>query len=230
MVFFDMTDLDDDNDGILDAVESPECFYKDSEWHFGNRPDITVTSGLAMTSPQNQPQKLVDGKNSGVSYDVRFVATTTVGSGQEVYKFNMNIPVKLSKITLGYTGIYSQFNDGTKLILRGSNDGTTWTNLTAQVTYDATINSVSATETSIIYPYPATTQYATSANIFSVTQNAAKYQYYDIFWSSGGGINATGYANEVYFDVSSDYNTIVIIIYIKQIWNTIIICIQTSIQ
>ncbi|MCX6228524.1 MAG: hypothetical protein NTV75_05020, partial [Bacteroidia bacterium] len=204
-------DLDDDNDGILDAVESPDCYYTANEWHFGNRPDITVTSGLVMTSPQNQPQKLVDGKNSGVSYDVRFVATTTVGSGQEVYKFNMNIPVKLSKITLGYTGIYSQFNDGTKLILRGSNDGSTWTNLsgtsgTPEVIYDATINTSSATETSTIYPYPATTQYGTSANIFSVTQNAAKYQYYDIFWSSAGGINATGYANEVYFDVASDYN------------------------
>jgi hypothetical protein len=76
---------------------------------------------------------------------------------------------------------------------------------TAEVAYDATINTSSATETSTIYPYPATTQYATSANIFSVTQNAAKYQYYDIFWSSGGGINNTGYANEVYFDVTSDY-------------------------
>jgi hypothetical protein len=122
----------------------------------------------------------------------------------------MNIPVKLSKILLGYTGIYSHFNDGTKLILRGSTDGTTWTNLsgtsgTPEVSYDATINANSGTETSTIYPYPATNQYATSANIFSVTQNAAKYQYYDIFWSSGGGINNTGYANEVYFDVASDY-------------------------
>jgi hypothetical protein len=104
-----------------------------------------------------------------------------LGSGKEVYRFNMNIPVKLSKILLGYTGIYSHFNDNTKLILRGSNDGSNWTNLSAEVTYDATINSNSATETSIIYPYPATTQYATSANIFTVTQNAAKYQYYDIF-------------------------------------------------
>ncbi|MCE2705437.1 MAG: discoidin domain-containing protein, partial [Terrimonas sp.] len=162
-----------------------------------------------MTSPQNQPQKLVDGKNSGVSYDVRMETTTATvnarGSGRQVYQFNMNIPVKLTKILLGYTGIYSHFNNDTKLILRGSNDGISWTNLSAEVTYDATINSNSATETSTIYPYPATTQYATSANIFTVTQNAAKYQYYDIFWSNGGGINNTGYANEVYFDVASDY-------------------------
>jgi hypothetical protein len=191
----DDTDLDDDNDGILDAVESPDCFYSDNDWHYGNRSDIKVTSGLTMTSPQNQPQKLVDGKNSGVSYDVRMETTTTTvnarGSGRQVYQFNMNIPVKLTKILLGYTGIYSHFNNDTKLILRGSNDGISWTNLSAEVTYDATINSNSATETSTIYPYPATTQYATSANIFTVTQNAAKYQYYDIFWSNGGGINNT---------------------------------------
>ncbi len=210
----DNTDLDDDNDGILDAVESPNCFYTANDWHFGNRSSIIVTSPLSMTSPQNNPQKLVDGKNSGVSYDVRMESTTTLinalGTGKEVYKFNMQIPVKLSKVYLGYTGVYSHFNDGTKLILRGSNDGTNWTNLsgtsgTPAVTYDATINTNSATETATISPYPATTQYATSANIFSVTQNAAKYQYYDIFWSSGGGINNTGYANEIYFDVATDY-------------------------
>ena len=74
----DNVDLDDDNDGILDAVESPDCFYTEDNWHFGSRPDITVTSGLSMTSPQNQPQKLVDGKNSGVSYDVRMETTTSL--------------------------------------------------------------------------------------------------------------------------------------------------------
>ena len=205
----DNTDLDDDNDGILDAVESSDCFFSENDWYFGNRPDIIVTSGLSMTSPQNQPQKLVDGKNSGVSYDVRMETTTAtvnaLGTGRQVYQFNMNIPVKLTKILLGYTGVSTHFNNGTKLILRGSNDGISWTNLSAEVTYDATINSVSATETSTINPYPATTQYATSANIFTVTQNAAKYQYYDIYWASGGGINNAGYANEVYFDVASDY-------------------------
>ena len=213
----DDTDLDDDNDGILDAVESPNCFYSANDWHYGKRSDIIVSSGMNMVSPQNQPQKLVDGKNTGVSYDVRMETTSStlnaLGSGRQVYMFNMNIPVKLSKVYLGYTGVYSHFNAGTKLILRGSNDGVNWTFLsgsgtstsTAEVAYDATIDANSATETSTIYPYPATTLYATSANIFSVTQNAAKYQYYDIFWSSGGGINMTGYANEVYFDVASDY-------------------------
>ncbi len=198
-------DIDDDNDGILDNVESPDCFYTENDWHFGNRPEITVTSGLAMTSPQNQTPKLVDGKNSGVSYDVRFVATTAVGTGQQVYKFAMGVPVKLAKVTLSYTGTASQFNAGTKLIIRGSNDGTTWTNLSPEVTYDATVDANNATETSTIFPYPATTQYATSGNIFTVSQNANKYLYYDIFWSSGGGVNANGYANEVYFDVASGY-------------------------
>jgi hypothetical protein len=137
-------DFDDDNDGILDAVESPDCFYTADNWHFGNRPGITVTTGLTMVSPQNNPQKLVDGSNSPTSYDVRMVTTTAsvnaVGSGRQVYMFNMGIPVKLSKILLGYVNVFTQFDVGTKLILRGSNNGTTWTNLsgtstTPEVTY-----------------------------------------------------------------------------------------------
>ncbi|WP_395806169.1 hypothetical protein, partial [Daejeonella sp.] len=210
----DAIDLDDDNDGILDDVESPNCFYTENEWHYGKRPEIEVTTGLTMVSPQNNPQKLVDGVNSQTSYDVRMVTTTAtvnaLGSGVSVYKFNLKTPVKLSKILLGYTGIYTHFNDGTKLILRGSNDGITWTNLsgtstTPEVSYDATINATAGIETSQIFPYPNTTLYSENANVFTVTQNQAKYQYYEIFWASGGGINTNGYANEVYFDVTSDY-------------------------
>jgi hypothetical protein len=97
----DDIDLDDDNDGILDAVESSDCFYTSSEWRSGNRSDIIVTSPLTMVSPQNNPQKLVDGFNYGTSYDVRFASTSgsvnAVGSGVQVYKFDMKIPVKLSK-------------------------------------------------------------------------------------------------------------------------------------
>jgi hypothetical protein len=211
----DNIDFDDDNDGILDAVESPDCFYTTNEWKYGARSDIKVTSPLSMVSPQNQPQKLVDGFNYGTSYDVRFLATTAsvnaLGSGREVYKFDMNIPVKISKVYLGYANTSTQFSASTVLSLRGSNDGLTWTNLsgtsvTPGVTYDATIDANSATETSTISPYPNTTLYSKNANVFSVTQNAAKYQYYDIYWVSGGAISVNGYANEVYFDVASDYN------------------------
>ncbi len=206
----DNTDLDDDNDGILDAVESSDCFYTSSEWRSGNRSDIIVTSPLTMVSPQNNPQKLVDGFNYGTSYDVRFASTSgsvnAVGSGVQVYKFDMKIPVKLSKVYLGYTSTATQFSGTPILSLRGSNDGITWTNLNTGASYDATISANSATETTSISPYPNTTLYSTSANIFSVSQNAAKYQFYDIYWVSGGGISVNGYANEVYFDVATDYN------------------------
>jgi hypothetical protein len=156
----------------------------------------------------------VDGVNSPTSYDVRMATTTTtvnaLGSGVSVYKFDLKVPVALSKILVGYTGIQTHFNDGTKLILRGSNNGTSWVNLSGTsavpaVTYDATINATAGIETSQIFPYPNTNQYSENANVFTVTQNQARYRYYEIFWSSGGAINFAGYANEVYFDVANNY-------------------------
>jgi hypothetical protein len=73
----DTVDLDDDNDGILDAVESPTCFYASNDWYVGPRPNITVTTPLSMAIGQNFPQKLVDGFNAVTNYDVRFETTTS---------------------------------------------------------------------------------------------------------------------------------------------------------
>jgi hypothetical protein len=39
-----------------------------------------------------------------------------------------------------------------------------------------------------------------------VTKNSGKYRYYRIYWTNGGGINANGYSNEVYFELPSNYN------------------------
>jgi hypothetical protein len=191
----DYYDLDDDNDGILDAAESPACFSTASEWYYGNRPTIKVTSGMTMFSAttDNNPQLLVDGTNKSTSYDVRFAATTAsvnaVGAGRPLLQFNMGSPVKLSKILLGYTSSSTPFAAGTRIVVRGSMDGVSWTNLSGETTYDATVNGTAGIETSSIIPYPATSQYSTYANIFSVTQNAGRYIYYDIFWVGGGSIS-----------------------------------------
>jgi len=203
----DNIDLDDDNDGILDAIESPQCFYTENDYYFGPRPDFLISTELTMVAAQSSPNNLVDGFYASTNYDVRFETTTltlnALGSGKEIYRFNLQTPVKLEKIYLAYANSNTSFAANTNLILRGSNDGTTWINLSAATTYDNLINSVSATETSSIPGSPQVIY----ANIFSVTQNAAKYQYYDIFWSSGGGISNAGYANEVFFDVAADFNS-----------------------
>ena len=187
-------DIDDDNDGILDAVESPNCFYSSNNWLQGARPDILITSQLALTAGQNFPNRLVDGNNGAGNYDVRFVGATT-GTPKEVFKFEMPTPIALNKIYLGYTSNATVFGTGTGITLKGSNDNTTWTNLSAQVNY------ITTTTVGAIPGIPG----FLTANEFTVTQNAGKYKYYALVWTGGGSITNAGYVNEAYFKTDASY-------------------------
>jgi hypothetical protein len=190
----DTDDIDDDNDGIIDAVESPTCFYTSADWLQGVRSQIVVTTQLAMTASQDFPNRLVNGTNSATNYDVRFVGATT-GAPKEIFKFEMPTPVALNKIYLGYTSTATVFGAGTGITLRGSNDNTTWTNLSAQVNY---------TTTTTVATIPGVAGFVT-ANEFTVTQNANKYKYYALVWTGGGSITNAGYVNEAYFQTATSY-------------------------
>ncbi|KAI9549349.1 hypothetical protein GHT06_003715 [Daphnia sinensis] len=195
---FDQEDLDDDNDGILDEVESPSCFYTKNDWYMGNRSEITVTTELAMEAANSAPFKLVDGLNLGGSGAVRFLGSTA--AAKQVYAFNMNIPVQLNKIILSYTSTATHFLAGTNIVLRGSNDGVIWTDLSVPTVYS---NTTATNGVTTIPPFVG----VNNANVFTVTQNAAKYKHYAIYWTSGGGINASGgVANEVHFETAATYN------------------------
>jgi gliding motility-associated-like protein len=187
----DIVDIDDDNDGILDAVESPACFYTSSEWLAGSRSSITATTSLAMNATYKKLDLLVDGDNGTAvaNYAVLFNASTT--AAQTVYAFKMPTPVELKRIYLGYINTNTHFNANTLLRLEGSSDNLSWTALSAN-TYGS-VTSVPGVSGTV------------NANTFTVTQNSGKYQYYRIYWVSGGGINATGYSNEVYFETLPSY-------------------------
>uniref|UniRef100_UPI0040481754 tandem-95 repeat protein n=1 Tax=Algoriphagus sp. TaxID=1872435 RepID=UPI0040481754 len=186
----DVADIDDDNDGILDAIESPSCFYTSKDWLSGNRSAITVSTTLAMNATYGSPYKLVDGNNgtAAANYAVNFIASTT--AGQTVYAFKMPVPVELKTIFLRYINANTHFNTGTVLRLEGSNDNTSWT----------TLGNGYAAATSV----PGLVGSLT-ANTFSVTQNSGKYLFYRVYWVSGGGVNANGTSNEVYFETYSTY-------------------------
>ncbi len=186
----DVIDLDDDNDGVVDAVESPTCFYSKEDWLSGNRSDITVSTTLAMNATYGSPYKLVDGDNgtAAANYAVNFIASTT--AGQTVYAFKMPVPVELKTIYLGYINANTHFNTGTVLRLEGSNDNVSWTTLGNGYGASTSVPGLAGSLT---------------ANTFSVTQNSGKYLFYRIYWVSGGGVNATAYSNEVYFETYSTY-------------------------
>jgi hypothetical protein len=98
--------------------------------------------------------------------------------------------VELKTIYLGYINANTHFNANTVLRLEGSNDNTSWTTLGNGYNFVTAVPGVIGT---------------INANTFTVTQNSGKYLYYRIFWVSGGGINNTGYANEVYFETPPTY-------------------------
>jgi gliding motility-associated-like protein len=186
----DVVDIDDDNDGILDAIESPNCYYTRSEWLAGNRSGFTVSTTLAMNATYRAPSELVDGDNgtAAANYAVNFNASTT--AAQTVYAFKMPVPVELKTIYLGYVNASTHFNANTVLRLEGSNNNTSWTTLGNAYGAVTTVPGVTGT---------------INANSFAVTQNSGKYLYYRIYWVSGGGVNAAAYSNEVYFETYSNY-------------------------
>jgi hypothetical protein len=50
----DLLDIDDDNDGILDATESPSCYYLANEFENGDRTEfVEVTTALSMNATYN---------------------------------------------------------------------------------------------------------------------------------------------------------------------------------
>jgi hypothetical protein len=185
----DIDDIDDDNDGSLDAVESPNCFYKATDWFSGNRSQIKASSSLTMNTTYNLLGKLADGDNgtAASSYGVVFAATTTAPAS--VYAFDMSVPVEITKLYLGYVNTNTHFNASTFLKLQGSNDASIWTNLSDSLAYSTTVTTNGVTS---IFGLSGTI----NANVFPVTKNTGKYRYYRIYWTNGGGINVNGYSNE----------------------------------
>lgn len=197
-----INDIDADNDGILNAIESPECFYTSSEWFSGDRTDIQVTTGLSMNATYNAPNELVDGNNgnASTSYAVRFTASAVGLSPVTVYQFEMPDSVQLDTVFLGYINTSTHFAANTVLKLQGSQDGSSWTDLNNGLTYSTT----TATNGVTTVPGVSGTH---NSNYFPVTQNAGKYKYYRIYWTGGGSITATGISNEAYFSTNTNYVT-----------------------
>ncbi|MFN5055689.1 MAG: hypothetical protein ACK5EP_06520, partial [Bacteroidota bacterium] len=194
----DLLDLDDDNDGVIDAVESPSCFYSASEFSSGNRSStgIIITSDLQISPSYNTPSKLLDGDVAigSAQYAVQFITNNTIDE-KTVYKFEFPISIEISKIVLRFVNTNSPFNVGSVLKLQGSNNNTTWTDLNIASIFDATTNN------SIESPFSTD---AIPNEVFSVTQNAGKYKFYRVYALSGG-INPNGIANEAYFQLPSSY-------------------------
>jgi len=184
----DIVDIDDDNDGILDANESPLCFFSDDELGIngGNRIFlIEVASDLTINAAANVLTNTVDASTTTVT---RFTNAQSV-TDKNIISFKFRIPVELDELVLNYANTSSIFNstntavNETNVIVQGSNDASFWVNLALPKTVGRTAETG-------------------NVNTFPITQNAAQYQYYRLLGTSGNTYS-TGQINNATFNVTN---------------------------
>ncbi|MBK7468395.1 MAG: DUF4347 domain-containing protein [Saprospiraceae bacterium] len=177
----DYTDLDDDNDGILDAVESPSCFMTAAEQPMsGDRtsvPGFSISSDIDYLSPNPLIYAIdginTDASNAGPNYNLQ------LATSGEAFRLTFPNPVQLTSVNVLYGPAANAAFRGT-FYLRGSNDGVNWSTLSA---------SQALAATSPINP------------VFTVTMNAGNYKFYALYSSSA--IN--GWTGQ--FEVTTTLNT-----------------------
>ena len=155
---FDLVDLDDDNDGVLDAVEAPSCYYTQSEVSGIN----LVTSQIPASS---YPTRLNWYDNSDTTYSD---FTPSSVANQEIYNITPSVnPLAVSAISFDMTS--SSILSGTATAILQGYDGSAWIDLstaqTATVTngtqiFNNTLHPTTRYQKFRIYGVSGSTNYA----------------------------------------------------------------------
>ena len=185
-------DIDDDNDGILDIVESPTCYFSANNWNNLNKSSIaSVTTQLTMLAPNTNLAALTDGLNTAA---VQFVSATAQSQlNKELLKIELARPTQLSAIYINKTSNVEAFGTtANTLKVQGSNDNTTWTDLTAAMTLPTNASNVTTNGAVTL----------ANSNKFTLTTNLAPYKYYRIFGFAAAN-TAAGIISEIYMDVNT---------------------------
>ena len=128
----DLLDIDDDNDGILDATESPSCYYLANEVAFTN---ATTSLTNYNTNAAYSFIELYDGVLNNVA---AYGADNTSITNETVYELELLYPVELSEIDIVVK--YSVFRTGAEFKWQGYN-GSTWVDVTETLTETQATNT-----------------------------------------------------------------------------------------
>jgi hypothetical protein len=170
------TDIDDDNDGVADAVESPGCFYTATE------AGAIVSVKTALTNDDGANVDLPFMHNSvttSITASNNVIAMNQAVNGAVIYEIEYPTAIKLTSIShFGTT-----FGASATAMVQGSNDNVTWDNLMTAATA-ATANPKTFTvnnNTTNSYRYyrivkvAGTTTPAITSFEVSAVQNTAGY-------------------------------------------------------
>jgi hypothetical protein len=128
----DLLDIDDDNDGILDATESPSCYYLANEVAFTN---ATTSLTNYNTNAAYSFIELYDGVLNNMA---AYGADNTSITNETVYELELLYPVELSEIDIVVN--YSVFRTGAEFKWQGYN-GSTWVDVTETLTETQATNT-----------------------------------------------------------------------------------------
>ncbi|MFU8892269.1 MAG: hypothetical protein ACNA8L_01455, partial [Luteolibacter sp.] len=181
----DIDDIDDDNDGVPDHLESPGCFYTAEELSGSAKSQFAV-----ITTEFNLVREYFRGLTDGIGGSVSAIGFANLQPqlGKELFRVDLMRPTQLD-------AFYIQKSSTTQIIggnvmLQGSVDGATWTDLWAAPANPANATNVTASGQSL-----------TNSNKFTVLQNAAPYRYYRIYGVVAAN-TSSGSASEFYFDIN----------------------------
>lgn len=159
----DYTDIDDDNDGVLDEDESPSCFYSAESITAGDRiGELIVSTRLSLFNTTYNVNQSIDGQETTAS-NMRYEANQNI-TDKVIYMVQFPLPMAISGLKFQYANTYGFFNNA-RIVLQGSNDGNNWIDLNTETTY-------------ISNPNP-------DQDEFVITQNQGKYTYYRLRGISG---------------------------------------------
>ncbi len=151
----DIDDIDDDNDGVVDAVEAPACFYTATEAAIISK----ISTSLANDDGTDVDLPFLrDNITTTVAASNNIITINAAANGTTIYTVEYTAPIKLT--SLSHYG--TTFGTSATASIEGSNNGTAWTSLMSAATA-ATAN-------------PKT---------FTVNQNSGFYRYYRIIKVAG---------------------------------------------
>ena len=134
----DLLDIDDDNDGILDATESPSCYYLAGEI----TSNMSVSTTIATYNTTSWGIQNTIDNNTGTR--VQYNRITSI-VGEEVFKLEFITPIKLTSFELDMSDYPISGVSGTYVnttMLQGSLDGTNWFDLQTAATSLTTTNGI----------------------------------------------------------------------------------------
>jgi hypothetical protein len=117
----DLLDIDDDNDGILDAVESPTCFYTTDEL----KSPVSVSSDLT----QHTTSYVIGNSIDGIGTTASAFTTGQNWVDKEIFKFTAKSYIAISGMSFDLVNWALSSANTSTFKLQGSGDNLIWIDL-----------------------------------------------------------------------------------------------------